>query len=338
MICGADNWVEVEEFGRGRYEWFAKFLDMTAGVPTHDTFGRFFARLDPVEFGRCFIAWSRTVAQLTHGQVIAIDGKTVRRSYDHFAGKAAIHMVSAWASANHIALGQVRVDAKSNEITAIPALLELLDISGCVVTIDAMGCQKHIAAQIIAQGGDYVLAVKGNQPQLRERVEMMFCHNQSQPANLRSEQTMKTNKGHGRIETRTCTTLDIRNWQFYVDTEQRWEHLSTLVRIEGQRLVNGMQSEETRYYISSLPCDAASLQEAIRYHWGIENGLHWVLDVAFREDDCRLHKGDGAENFSVLRRLALNLLQREQTAKVGIKTKRHKAAWSDAYLRVVLNS
>ena len=338
VICGADSWVEVEEFGQGRYDWFSKFLDLSSGIPAHDTFGRFFARLDPAEFTRCFVDWSRTIANLTPGQVIAIDGKTVRRSYDHFAGKEAIHLVSAWVSANHVALGQVKVDAKSNEITAIPALLELLSISGCVVTIDAMGCQKQIAAQIAAQGGDYVLAVKGNQPQLRARVELMFRHSQTQPAGIHSEQAEEVDKGHGRIEKRTCTVLDIRDWRYYVDTDRQWDRLSTLVRVVGQRQVQGARSEETRYYISSLPCDAPCLLEAVRHHWGIENGLHWVLDIAFREDECRLRKGDGAENFGLLRRLALNLLRNERTSRLGIKTKRRKAGWNDAYLWRVLNS
>ena len=240
---------------------------------------------------------------------------------------------SAWVSANRVALGQVKVDAKSNEITAIPALLELLSISGCVVTIDAMGCQKQIAAQIAAQGGDYVLAVKGNQPQLRARVELMFRHSQTQPAGIHSEQAEEVDKGHGRIEKRTCTVLDIRDWRYYVDTDRQWDRLSTLVRVVGQRQVQGARSEETRYYISSLPCDAPCLLEAVRHHWGIENGLHWVLDIAFREDECRLRKGDGAENFGLLRRLALNLLRNERTSRLGIKTKRRKAGWNDAYLR-----
>lgn len=338
VICGADSWVEVEEFGQARYEWFSTFLDLSQGIPAHDTFGRFFARLDANEFERCFTEWVHAVGEITQGQVVAIDGKTVRRSHDRFAGKEAIHMVSAWASTNRMTLGQVKVEAKSNEITAIPVLLRALDISGCIVTADAMGCQKQIAAQIIEQGGDYVLAVKDNQPQLRQRIETMFAHSQTELSDVASDWVQEVDKGHGRVEKRTCTTLDVRDWQYYVDLDRQWTHLRTVTRVVGQRQVGGEHNEVARYYISSLPCNAPHLLTAIRNHWTVENGPHWVLDIAFREDECRLRKGNGAENFSLLRRLALNLLRNESTSKIGIKAKRHKAGWSNEYLRKVLES
>ncbi|NLE45811.1 MAG: ISAs1 family transposase [Chloroflexi bacterium] len=338
VICGADDWTEVEEFGQAKYEWLKRFLDLTHGIPSHDTFGRVFGRLDAQQFEEVFMSWVQTVAEKTQGQVIAIDGKTVRRSHDQSLGKKAIHMVSAWASANRLVLGQVKVDEKSNEITAIPALLRVLDLSGCIVTIDAMGCQKEIAAQVIDQEGDYVLAVKDNQPQLSEKIAKLFVHSRMPLSDLPSDDATRTEKGHGRLETRSCQVLDVREWLYYLDTERAWAGLRSIVRVTARRQVGEERSEETRYFISSLPCDAPRLLQVVRDHWGVENGLHWVLDLAFQEDASRIRKDNSPENFSRLRRLALNLLRNEKTAKVGIKAKRRRAGWDEQYLLKVLSA
>jgi predicted transposase YbfD/YdcC len=338
VICGADDWTEVEAFGHAKYEWLKRFLDLTPGIPSHDTFGRVFARLDAQQFEEVFASWVQAVAEQTQGQVIAVDGKTLRRSHDQRLGKKAIHMVSAWASANRLVLGQIKVDEKSNEITAIPALLRLLDLSGCIVTIDAMGCQKDIAAQVVAQGGDYVLAVKDNQPHLGQKIETLFAHRRLPLADLPADNVQRTEKGHGRLETRACQVLDVREWLFYLDTEREWAGLRSIVRVTARRQRGAEGHEETRYFISSLPCDAPRLLQAVRDHWGVENGLHGVLDLAFHEDASRIRQDNAAENFSRLRRLALNLLRNEKTAKVGIKAKRRKAGWDEQYLLKVLSA
>lgn len=337
VICGADEWTEIEEFGQAKYDWLQRFLDLRHGIPSHDTFGRVFGRLDAQQFEDVFMSWVQVVAEKTQGQVIAIDGKTVRRSQDQSLGKKAIHMVSAWASANRLVLGQVKVDEKSNEITAIPALLRLLDLTGCIVTIDAMGCQKEIAAQVVDQGGDYVLTVKDNQPQLGQKMEKVFVQSQMPYSDTPTDEVKRTEKDHGRLETRFCQALDVRDWLFYLDTERQWAGLRSIVRVTARRRIREELSEETRYFISSLPCDAPRLLQVIRDHWGVENGLHWVLDVAFREDASRIRKDNAAENFSRLRRLALNLLRNEKTAKVGIKTKRRMAGWDEQYLLKLLS-
>jgi len=338
VICGADGWVEVEQFGQAKYTWLKGFLELPHGIPSHDTFGRVFARLDAEQFARSFLSWVRAVAQVTKGQVIAIDGKTLRRSHDRYLGKEAIRMVSAWATANRLVLGQIKVDEKSNEITAIPHLLRLLDISGCLVTVDALGCQKEIAAQIVAQGGDYLLALKENQGALYRRVQVLFAHAQTPDGReMPGDETQTTHKDHGRLEKRVCYTLSTRDWLFYLDPEGEWPRLQTVIKVVAERQVNGACSEETRFYISSAPGDARRLQQAVRDHWGVENGLHWVLDIAFREDESRIRKGNGDQNFSLLRRLALNLLRHDHSIKAGIKARRHRAGWDESYLLKVLS-
>ncbi len=334
VLCGADDWVAVAEFGALRADWFGQFLALPHGTPSHDTFARVFAQLDARQFEQSFLSWVQALSDTFSGEIIAIDGKTLRRSHDRYLGRKAIHMVSAWASEQHLVLGQVQVDEKSNEITAIPELLRLLDLSDCIITIDAMGCQRAIAKEIVAKGSDYVLALKANQNQMYERAQTLVAHAQT-PAGLRQvpqQRHMVWDKGHGRIEQRICIGLDLSHWLFFFDPKGEWSHLRTLIHVERRCQQDGAVAVDTRLYISSLPCNAPLLQRAVRWHWGVENCLHWVLDVAFREDDCRIRKGHGAHNFSILRRLALNLLRQDKTTRLGIKNKRLRAAWDPSYL------
>lgn len=334
VICGADGWVGFETYGQAKYKWLKTFLALPNGIPSHDTFARVLARLDPEQLQACFLNWVRSVSRLTEGEVIAIDGKTVRRSYDEGKAKGAIHMVSAWASQNRLVLGQRKVDDKSNEITAIPELLKVLDLHGCIVSIDAMGTQKAIAGQIIEQGGDYVLALKGNQGNLFEDVQQLFewAHLQ-EFKDIEHDFYETLDAGHGRIEKRRCWTLG--QVEGLIDAEY-WAQLASMTMVESLRQCEGETSREVRYYISSLPPDAKRLATSIRTHWSIENPLHWVLDVAFREDECRIRSGHAPENFAVLRHLAVSALNQETTAKVGIKNKRLRAGWDDDYLLKIL--
>lgn len=336
-ICGADDWVAVEEFGHAKRSWFEEFLELPHGIPSHDTFGDVFGVLDPEQFRRGFIQWVQAVNEVTRGQIVPIDGKKLRRSHDRTLGKNAIHMVSAWAAENHVVLGQVKVDDKSNEITAIPQLLDLLEISGCIVTIDAMGCQREIARKIVEdKDADYVLALKGNQSGLFEDVKGLFEHAQEVGfENCEHHRTKE--KGHGRLEVRECWTLSDPESLASIQSLANWRDLRTVIMVKSERFVGDKRSEESRYYISSLSGDAERALEAVRGHWGIENKVHWVLDIAFREDDCRIRKGNGAQNFAILRHIALNLLKQEKTAKCGVKTKRLKAGWDESYLLKVLS-
>ena len=335
VICGAETWTDVELFGCSKHQWLKTFLDLPHGIPSHDTFGRVFAHLDPLCFERCFLNWTADLAQTSGGRLIAIDGKTIRRSFDQAGEKAGIHMVSAWCETNHIVLGQVATDVKSNEITAIPKLLKLLDLSDAVITIDAMGCQKDIAKQVIDQNGDYLLQLKANQPTLHEEAKLFFEdaleHQFEHMAYAYAEQV---DGGHGRVETRRLwSTWDIDWFQDRRD----WAGLNSFVCVESKREINGHVSIERRYYISSLDGrDADAVLEAIRGHWGIENRLHWSLDVSFREDLSRVRKGHAAENLSRIRRIALNLLKRDSTVKAGIQGKRLKCGWDHDYLLNVI--
>jgi predicted transposase YbfD/YdcC len=335
VICGAEGWVQVAQFGRCKMKWFKTFLPLPNGIASHDTFGRVFAKLDPTAFEACFLKWIADLATASEGRLIAIDGKTVRRSLDVANGRAAIHMVSAWCAANHLVLGQVATDAKSNEITAIPELLKLLDLAGAVVTIDAIGCQKKIAAQIADQGGDYLLQLKGNQGGLHDETALLFdqCL-RDDCLGIPYTTAATTNGGHGRVEQRRIWVTSEAGW---FAERGKWKNLRSLARVESRRTVNGKTSVEYRYYISSLTAeDPARMLALIRGHWGIENSLHWSLDIAFREDDCRIRRGHAAENFSRLNRIALNLLKSETQQKVGIKTKRLVAGWDHDYLLSVL--
>ena len=340
VICGADSWVEVESYGKAREEWLRTFLDLRNGIPSHDTFGRVFASLDADQFRRCFMDWVAAVSELSEGQVVAIDGKTLRCSHDKTAGLGAIHMVSAWANANELVLGQIKVDEKSNEITAIPALLSVLALSGCIVTIDAMGCQKGIAQAILDQEADYVLAVKENQPTLHRKITEMFDHAIAEgTAHTSYDYSEQIEKNHGRIETRRCWVISDPDYLFYIQgprEKEHWPGLQSLVRVEATRRVGEQCSQETRYYIASLACEAKPMNAAVRGHWGVENSLHWVLDIAFREDESRIRKGNGPQLFGILRHMALNLLKQDKTIKTGIHGKRLRAAWDPPYLLRVL--
>jgi predicted transposase YbfD/YdcC len=338
VISGADGWVSIEEYGRAKLEWLGTLLELPNGIPSHDTFGRVFAALDPKAFQRCYLTWVRAVAQVTNGQVVAIDGKTVRRSHDRRLGKDAIRMVSAWASENRLVLGQVKVDDKSNEITAIPELLRVLEVRGCIVTIDAIGCQKGIAKTITEQGGDYVLAVKKNQGRLYEEVRQLFDYGQSiEYKDTKHDYHQTVDKGHGRIEIRRCWTIDDPDYLLYLRDREKWQGIRSIAMVVGERRIGDKVSIESRYYISSLECNAEMILRAVRDHWGIENSLHWVLDIAFREDESRIRTGNGAQSFAILRRIALSLLKQERTAKCGLRTRRLKAAWDNDYLLKVLS-
>jgi len=335
VICGAEGWTDVELFGQSKRHWLAKFLDLSNGIPSHDTFGRVFAALDADQFQVCFTSWVQALCEKLDGQVVAIDGKTLRRSHDQTIGREAIHMVSAWATRSQLVLAQTEVDAKSNEITAIPAVLKLLDIMGCIVTIDAIGCQKEIASQIIEQGADYVLALKANQGTLHHDVQSLFVYaEETDFADCDYHKTV--GKGHGRIEVRECWTTSDAEYFAFLDKPERWSAFQTIAMVRATRRVGEQVETETRYYISSLPSDAKQILAAVRQHWHIENRVHWVLDVSFREDDSRIRSGNAPQNMAVLRHMALNLIKREQTSSRSIRAKRLKAGWDEDYLTRIL--
>jgi len=337
VVCGADNWEDIADFGRAKQEWFEQFLELPNGIPSHDTFNRVFNRLDPQQFQGCFVNWVGAASELIEGQVIAIDGKVLRRSHDHGIGKAAIDMVSAWANANHLVLGQIKVDDKSNEITAIPQLLKALEISGCIVTIDAIGCQTKIAETIVDQDADYVLALKENQGCLYEDAKLVFGDLDKSDYTVYEHDYARTvNKGHGRIEIRECWTISDPEVLRFLWGSTNWKKLSAVARIRSQRQIGDVKTCEDRFYIASIS-GAKPVLQAVRSHWGIENRLHWVLDIAFDEDRHRLRKEHGPENFAVLRHIALNLLKQETSLKRSIKGKRLFAGWKDDYLLKILS-
>ena len=333
VLSGAEGVAAIEDFGHKRRAWLEQLLELPNGIPSHDTFTRVFRLLNPVQFQTCFLQWIQAVAVATKGEVVAIDGKRLRRSFEKATGKSAIHMVSAWATEQGLVLGQCKVDKKSNEITAIPQLLEILDLTGCIVTIDAIGCQRAIADQITEGGGDYVLMVKGNQKTLHQDIQALFAaaREEVSPSAI-WEYEEQQGKGHGREEIR-------RHWQTNeiatLQETHAWPGLVSVGRVEATRMCPTKTSIEQRFYVTSLEVDAPTFAHAVRAHWGIENRLHWSLDVTFREDASRLRKGHGPENFAVLRHIALNLLRREPSPK-SLPRKRLACAWDPDYLLQVL--
>ena len=342
-IAGSDSWSEIVEFAEDREPWLRSFLELPEGIPSHDTFERVFARLDPQAFEERFRDWVSSVVVATEGQVIAIDGKAIRRARDMAAGKETLYMVSAWAAESRLVLGQTKVHEKSNEITAIPELLEVIDIAGCIVTIDAIGCQRKIAEQILRQKGDYILAVKGNQPDLSSKMQHVLGG--ATPERYPEEvQYAKTEgKGHGRVETRHCWVIQDQDHLHYLQHgQERWAGLRTLIKVASVRRHLGEPYDplqapgEVRYYISSLNLSPEEALQGIRSHWSIENSLHWCLDMSFREDESRFRKDHGPENLAVVRHMAINLLKQDTQAKSGIHARRLRAARSTQYLEAIL--
>jgi len=328
VICGAESWDSIELFGKSKKEFLSKILKLPNGIPSHDTINRVFSLINATKFENLFIEWVISIKDETiKSEVISVDGKTLRRSKDSFHQKSPIHVVSAWANNNQLVLGQKKVNEKSNEITAIPKLLELLDIEGCIITIDAMGTQKDIAKTIIENKADYILALKGNQGYLKEDAENIF--NRQKPDSI--DEIIE--KGHGRIETRKCEV--IKQIDFLEDRD-KWKNLKSLIKITAQREINDKSTIENRLYISSIDADAKDFNTYIRQHWGVENSLHWTLDVTFREDDQRKRNGKAAENFSLIQKIALNLLKKEDSKNISIKNKRLKAAWDNDFLLEIL--
>jgi len=335
-ICGAEGWEDIEEFGESKHEWFATFLELANGIPSHDTFRRVFLLLDAEEVKVSYLEWIRGAVSLSKGQLVNIDGKKLRGSKNPAGGREALTIVSAWASEQSVVLGQVKCAEKSNEITAIPELLKLLDLAGCIVTIDAMGCQKAIVAEIAESQADYVISLKGNQGTLhREVKEYLDWGERIGFSEIAVDYAETLEKGHGRIERRRCWVSEEINW---LSESADWKKLKSVVMVESEReIINGAKTTERRYFISSLEANAANALRAVRGHWAIENELHWCLDIGFREDECRTRSGHAAENLSTVRHLGLNLLKQERTSKRSIKGKRLKAGWDEEYLLKVLN-
>lgn len=328
VLSGCNDWNEIELYGNSKEEWLKTFLELPEGIPSHDTFNRVFAILDPAELQKRFLSWVQSVASITEGQVVSIDGKRLCGSGKD-GSKSIVHMVSAWSNANNMVLAQTKVDDKSNEITAIPQLLDVLMIKGCVITIDAMGCQKEIAGKIIDKEGEYILAVKNNQEHLLDDLKEAFTESQPQ-ATITQRQI-----GHGRIEKRTCKVINDTDW---VCKASEWKALKSIIEISTERTnkTTGEIQRELRYYISSLQADAKKFNEAIREHWGIENNLHWCLDVVFNEDNSQKRAGNAAENFAIITRIALNLIKNDKTKKTSMKNKRHLAGWDNNFLASLL--
>ena len=330
VICGAETWNAIEDYGKAKIAWLRQYLQLPNGIPSHDTFNRFFSALNPQEFEKAFLSWVKDVCELAKGEIVSIDGKTLCGSLEKGC-KRAVHIVSAWANANQLSLGQIKVDEKSNEITAIPRLLEVLTLKGCIITIDAMGCQRDIASKIIEKEADYILAVKGNQGLLEENVKDTVRFTTP------TSQWTEDDFGHGRIEKRICSVYHDLS---LIENLAAWQSLFAVIKIDSYRYIKctGKEESETRYYITSSDGSAEKLGKAIRSHWGIENKLHWQLDVSFREDQSRKREGYAAQNFSMINRIALNLIKHEQSTKRSVKGKRLTAGWNNDYLLKILKN
>jgi predicted transposase YbfD/YdcC len=329
VICGASSFVDMEDFGNAKLDWLSERLDMPNGVPSHDTFQRVFSLIDPVQFERCFISWTESIRDAVDGDIIAFDGKTLRRSFNNATGMGAIHVLNAWSSSNGFCIGQMKVDGKSNEITAMPELIRLLDIRGCVVTADALNCQKDIAREVIEGSGDYVLAVKANQPSLYEDIRLFLEDAISEGFEVSHGHQVCNDWGHGRTETRECWSVEVKNLEWFKHDD--WAGLSSIVCLQSTRRTRDSESVERRYFIASFD-DTAKIARAIRHHWHVENKLHWILDVDFDEDACRARTDHAPENFALLRQIAHNLIRRESSRKVSIRRKINKAGWDNDFL------
>lgn len=329
VISGAEGWTMVHDFGVAKLDWLRKFFPYKHGIPSHDVLGRLFTKLDNEEFSKCFADWINSISEYTAGEVVAIDGKTIRKSNDKNKSKKALHVVSAYASQDRLCLGQKIVNDKSNEITAIPQLLKLLEVKGCIITIDAMGCQTEIAKTIIQKEADYLLMVKGNQQGLKDQVEKLF------KTGLIATTDTQTDSGHGRVETRTC---DIIRELKFLDDKEHWEGIKCIIRINSERYDKSSKktSSETRYYISSLSADADRINQIVRQHWVIENNLHWSLDVLFKEDASLKKDGNSAINYNIVLKLALAMIEKEKSRKLSKPAKRLTAALDDKYRERIL--
>jgi predicted transposase YbfD/YdcC len=336
VLCGADDFTEMEEFGLSRESWLRQYLELPHGVPSHDTFGRVFALLQPAAFEESFLRWVKQLIELNPKEVVAIDGKTVRRSYDRGGASEAIHVVSAWARENRLTLGEVKVSDKSNEIRAVPQLLKMLELKDCIVTADAMNCQKEIASEVREAGADYVLCLKENHPTLHKEVERVFLAvEEERTSGFTISRTSTLDKEHGRIEERRYCQINAPD---YLYGYEEWADLKSIGMVEAEREVEGSSTVEKRYYLSSLAVDAEVFSRAARGHWSIENSCHWILDVVFGEDNSRVRAGHAAENLARLRKIANNLLQHDKSVKRGVKTKRLKAALDQSYLLKILRT
>ena len=335
-ICGANNWEEIADFGESKREWFASFLELENGIPSHDTFRRVFILLDNIELKTLFADWISSAVELNKGTLVNIDGKNLCGSKEPVKGKKALNVVSAWASEQSVVLGQVRCEEKSNEITAIPELLKILNLADCIVTIDAMGCQTEIVKQIVGQGADYVISLKGNQGTLHQDIKEYLDWAQRIKFKDIEYDYFETEleKDHGRIEQRRCWVTEEIGW---LEQKAEWKNLKSMVMVEAEREVIGKEKTvERRYFISSLEANAELLLKCVRGHWAIENSLHWCLDIGFREDNCRVREAKSAENLATLRHIGINLLKQEKSCKRGIEGKRKKAGWDESYLLEVL--
>jgi len=338
IISGADGWVAIEAYGNAKYEWLKSFLELPNGIPSHDTFSRVFARIEPQQFQECFLSWVNAIVGELELNVIAIDGKTMKQSYDRNDQQKALHIVTAWSSSHQLVLGQKKVNKKSNELTAIPELIEMLEIAGSVITIDAMGCQKDITARIVKKKGDYVVALKGNQKLLYKVVKEWFeVAEKAADLGKKYDYYEQVEAGHHRVEKRQVWTVDVSELP-PLHNQELWTGLKTVVMIVSERRLWNKTTNEARFYLSSLSSNAEKTAGAIRSHWGIENSLHWTLDVTFCEDESRIRKQNSPENFALLRRLAINLLKQEKTSKKSLKMKRYRAAMDNNYLVQILNS
>lgn len=335
IICGCDDFCSIEEYGNSKSDWFKSFLDLEHGIPSHDTFSDVLNRLKPKEFSQAFTQWVNQLGDL-NGDTVSIDGKTMRGTLDKASGASAIHLVSAWSAKNNLCFGQIKVDEKSNEITAIPLLLDLLDIKGATITMDAMGCQFAIADKIVDDQADYVLALKGNQGEFHDDIKLFLETNlASKFAKLPHTVSKRSNGGHGRLEQRDVWQTNEVQW--LIERHPRWKSIKGIAIVDSTREVQGKISREQRLYITSHgDKEADFIAHAIRSHWFVENKLHWQLDVSFNEDQNRLRSGYAAENFSIMNKVALNLLKNEKSVKVGVKTKRLKAGWDENYMMKVL--